>query len=109
MPPSVLLVKSLSPMTPENRDNGKLRGWQNTHHRGMSREWEGQVSPAPFFPGTARAALALSSLESQLSAVVATRETHGREGAFQEPPSRGLWKDPSPLHACIWKICEQWP
>ena len=40
------------------------------------------MSPAPLFPGTARAALALSSLESQLSAAVATRETHEREGAF---------------------------
>lgn len=49
MPPSVLLVKSLSPMTPENRDNGKLRGWQNTHHRGMSRGVGGAgVSGAPF-------------------------------------------------------------
>lgn len=67
------------------------------------------MSQAPLSPGTARAALVLSSLESQLSAVVATRETHRKKGGFQEPPSGGLWKDPSPLHACVWKICEQWP
>lgn len=72
-------------------------------------EWEGQVSQAPLSLVTARAALVLSSLESQLSAAVATRETHGKKERFPEPPSGGLWKDPSPLHACVWKICEQRP
>lgn len=64
------------------------------------------MSQAPLSPGTARAALVLSSLESQLSAVVATGRHTGRRGS-KSPRSRGLWKDPSPLHACVWKICEQ--